>query len=358
MRQEIFNPNFIFVSKILSGLLNPIYFFLNLFKTKSSYNKDKIKTIVITEYYCIGDIYIILPAVESLHKHFFNAKIILICSIEAEPIAKNIEFFDEVIPFNAPWKEKPLNLIRIWQARDFARSLRDKDIDLAIDFRGDIRNNWFLYQIKSKYSIGYNFTGGHYFIDKANIFPHHLHQKDRALNLVNSIGVKPFIKRKEQKRNQSGYIVLHPGAGDSRRTWSNKLWIELIKILSNKHKIAIVKVPETKDLIDELKTDNKSMKIFSGDLIDFNSWLKNQRLLVGPDSMAGHLAAYLNIPVVSIFGSQNPELTKPIGFNVKVLKPNGNCKHNRKHWRLCRECINMVKPSEVFNVINQVLKIK
>ena len=93
-------------------------------------------------------------------------------------------------------------------------------------------------------------------------------------------------------------------------------------------------------------------------LIDFNSWLKNQRLLVGPDSMAGHLAAYLNIPVVSIFGSQNPELTKPIGFNVKVLKPNGNCKHNRKHWRLCKECINMVKPSEVFNVINQVLKIK
>ena len=359
MNQEIFNPKFIFLSKGLSKFLNPIYFFLHLIKPKKTeILYDKIRTILVTEYYCIGDILVVLPAVESLRKHFVNAKIILICSFEAEPLAKTIKAFDTVIPFNALWKRNPLNLNKIWKSRRFARSLQNRNIDLAIDFRADIRNNWFLYQIKSKFSVGYSFTGGHYFLDKKIEFPFKLHQKDRALHLVSKIGVVPYIRKEKIKNNQGGYLVVHPGAGDSLRTWPTEFWSELVKSLVVKYKVAIVRVPETVGIMNSLSEISESIKIYKGPLDSFSRWLGNQRLLVGPDSMAGHLAAYLNIPVVSIFGSQNPELTKPVGPSVRVLKPVEKCLHKRKHWRLCRSCIETIKPQEVLNAINEILKIK
>tara|TARA_B100001996_G_C18647335_1_gene587946 strand:+ start:599 stop:1678 length:1080 start_codon:yes stop_codon:yes gene_type:complete len=359
LNQEIFNPKFIFWSKALSKVLTPIYFLFNVIRPKDVFNiNNKIRTILITEYYCIGDILIVLPAIESLRRHFVNAKIMLICSVEAEPLAKTIKELDIVIPFDVPWKKNPISLNKIWESRKFARKLRNKNIDLAIDFRGDIRNNWFLYQIKSKYSIGYSFTGGHYFLNKVVDFPCHLHQKDRALHLISSIGVKPYIRNEKIKNNRQGYLVLHPGAGDSLRSWPVELWVELVKNLFGKYKVAIVEVPETIKLINSLIEINQSIKIYKGNLNNFSAWLRNQRLLVGPDSMAGHLAAYLNIPVISIFGSQNPELTKPSGPIVQVIKPIKKCTHIRSHWRLCRACIATIKPKEVFDAINGILKIK
>jgi len=359
LNQEIFNPNFIFLSKVLSKILNPVYFLFNLIKPKNIfYLNNEIKTILITEYYCIGDILIVIPAIESIRKHFVNAKIILICSVEAEPLAKMIKVFDEVIPFEVPWKRNPLSLNKIWQSRKFARSLRNKNIDLAFDFRGDIRNNWFLYQINSKYSIGYSFTGGHYFLDKTIEFPYRLHQRDRSLQLISSIGIKPYIRNKKTKKTQDGYLVLHLGASDSLRTWPVELWVKLVKALCEKYKIAIVEVPEAIELINSLMEIDQSIKTYKGTLNEFSAWLENQRLLVGHDSMAGHLAAYLNIPVISIFGSQNPELTKPQGPIVRVIKPIKKCRHARSHWRLCKPCIKTIKPEEVFTAINDILKIK
>ena len=359
MNQEIFKPKFIFWAKILSKVLSPIFFMYSIKKARKNLPSiNNIKTILVTEYYCIGDILIILPAIESLRKHFIKAKIILVCSFEAEPLARTLKAFDVVIPFDAKWKKRPLSIYKIWQSREFASSFKKKNIDLAIDFRGDIRNNWFLYQIKSKYSIGYGFTGGHYFLDKTIEFPYSLHQKDRALHLISSIGVPKYIKNCKTNYNEGGYLVLHPGAGDSARTWSNELWIELATALVKEYKVAIVEVNETIGIIDSLVRVNQSLKIFRGNLGQFSIWLKNQRLLIGPDSMAGHLASYLNIPVISIFGSQNPELTKPNGPSVRVLEPVEKCTHKREHWRLCKPCIETVKPVDVLNVVNEIFKIK
>ena len=88
----------------------------------------------------------------------------------------------------------------------------------------------------------------------------------------------------------------------------------------------------------------------------FMNWLKNQSVLIAPDSMAGHLGAYLNIPVISLFGAQNPELTKPLGDGVQVLKPNKKCDHIRDHWRLCSLCMDEIPPEKVLKSIFKVIK--
>ena len=66
--------------------------------------------------------------------------------------------------------------------------------------------------------------------------------------------------------------------------------------------------------------------------------------------------AYLNIPVISLFGAQNPELTKPLGDGVQVLKPNKKCDHIRDHWRLCSLCMDEIPPEKVLKSIFKVIK--
>ena len=109
-------------------------------------------------------------------------------------------------------------------------------------------------------------------------------------------------------------------------------------------------------IIDKIK--DSRVKIFKGDLIQFKSWLTNQKCLIAPDSMAAHLAAYLKIPVVTLFGSQDPKLTSPIAENSLVITPETICSHKREHWRLCSECMNSITPDKVYkgicNLMNKV----
>ena len=77
--------------------------------------------------------------------------------------------------------------------------------------------------------------------------------------------------------------------------------------------------------------------------------------MVSPDSMAGHLAAYLNIPVITLFGSQVPELTSPIAKSGLVIKPDNPCTHKRKHWRLCEKCMASIAPLTVYKAINSYI---
>jgi ADP-heptose:LPS heptosyltransferase len=75
--------------------------------------------------------------------------------------------------------------------------------------------------------------------------------------------------------------------------------------------------------------------------------------------MAGHLASYFGIPVISLFGSQNPSLTKPKNKYGKIIKPKTICKHDRDHWRLCKLCIESIPPRIVYEkTIEHILYIE
>ena len=105
-----------------------------------------------------------------------------------------------------------------------------------------------------------------------------------------------------------------------------------------------------KSLLYRCIKDSK-VKIFKGDLIQFKSWLSNQKCLIAPDSMAAHLAAFLKIPVVTLFGSQDPKLTSPISEKALVVTPGEICSHKRDHWRLCSECMHLITPNKVYKGI-------
>ena len=72
--------------------------------------------------------------------------------------------------------------------------------------------------------------------------------------------------------------------------------------------------------------------------------------------MAGHMAAYVGIPVISLFGSQIPELTYPISENKIVITPDIPCNHKSSHWRLCSQCMASIRPKKVYiAIVNSII---
>jgi len=356
MNGQIYNPYYIFWSRIISMLIWPFYFFCNLSRKSYSLNNININSILICQYHRIGDVLIIAPVLHSLKKRYPQAHIILLCCQGAEQLSRDLKFVDEVIGVEVPWKNWNWSLIKWIKVRSFARRFRKRNIDIAIDFKGDLRNSWFLWHVRSKISLGYTDTGGSIFYTHPQQHPMGVHQTERSLRLISPLGCDSIMPdgKKYNYKDQDA-IVLHAGGNDSRRAWPKDNWIQLADILSKNHQVAIVKTPETATLIECMKEREIKVEIFHGDLVQFKNWLRNQKMLIGNDSMPGHLAAYLGIPVITIFGSQDPNLTCPIGKWITIIKPDESCEHKRDHWRLCEKCMGAIDVERVSDAIIKLL---
>ena len=126
-------------------------------------------------------------------------------------------------------------------------------------------------------------------------------------------------------------------------------------MISEEHKISVIKTPESEQLIKQIKDTDLKTDFFAGNLVEFKDWLKDQKCLIAPDSMAGHLAAYVGIPVISIFGSQNLDLTRPINKEGVVITPDIACYHIQGHWRLCSQCMGSIHPKIVSSTLLDLL---
>ena len=339
-------------------MIKPVIVFINWFNTTPAlpFNVKKSRTILITEYHRIGDVVMLIPALDMIKKAFPLSRIILITNTDTIQLAEKLRLADIIIGFSSPWTNWEWSLSRWKDTVAFGIGLRKLKIDLAIDFKGDLRNNWFLWLTASKKRVGYDATGGSFFLTSSFEFPFSLHQSERSLHLLSLIKFPELNTGKNKSNNvlQQGKIVLHPGASDTNRCWPIEHWVELIQQLYGKYSLAMVKVPDLDNMCDEIIQQIPDIEIFEGSLVGFYNWLKNQRILVGIDSMAGHLAAYIGVPTVTIFGSQNPDLTKPKGNNSQVVHPVASCNHVKTHWRLCTQCMESVTALMVYESIKSI----
>ena len=146
---------------------------------------------------------------------------------------------------------------------------------------------------------------------------------------------------------KNGCVVLHSGASEEARSWPDSYWVELVGLLIPEFKVSVVVTRESFDLVESLRKKGLSLQYFEGSLVDFSQYINFQKCLIAPDSMAGHLSSYFGIPVISLFGSQDPSLTKPKNKFGKVIKPQTPCSHVSEHWRLCKLCMESISPKTV-----------
>ena len=140
-------------------------------------------------------------------------------------------------------------------------------------------------------------------------------------------------------------VVLHPGAGSIKKCWPVSNFINLASLLNLKGKQAVfVLGPAEHDMAEALeRQDEHKSNIFKIDnLIQLTSILKTAGGFVGNDSGVSHLAAFLGVPTVVVFGPSDPVIWRPTGRSVCLIRPDLDCQP-------CFETNNQCKELECFD---------
>jgi ADP-heptose:LPS heptosyltransferase len=124
-------------------------------------------------------------------------------------------------------------------------------------------------------------------------------------------------------RSTSPRILLHPGAGSSRKCWPLHRYLELAKQLTEQERDVAFLLGEAEQ--EQFEPSQVHLMQDVGQVIRPASYLQladellQCRLLVTNDNGPGHLAGILGANVLSIFGPTNPTQWRPLGPSSSVL---------------------------------------
>ena len=82
--------------------------------------------------------------------------------------------------------------------------------------------------------------------------------------------------------------------------------------------------PAEEDLVAGLQLPYRTVHALS-DLLDLMRLLSSAGGYIGNDSGPSHLAAFLGLPAIVIFGPADPKRWAPVGRNVEMVRPKMAC---------------------------------
>ncbi len=117
-------------------------------------------------------------------------------------------------------------------------------------------------------------------------------------------------------------VVIHPGSGAPAKNWPIGKFIELVEALKQKHPVrAILGEVETErwssSMVAELEAAVEVRR--PGNYVDLYRELCGASLFIGNDSGPGHLAGIIGMPTVSLFGSTDAVVWRPLGPRVETV---------------------------------------
>ena len=312
----------------------------------------------------IGDVILTLPALDCLRQEFPLAKISVICGPRAKEIFENAPFVGKVSVFDkhAALRDK----IKLFN------ELGKEKFDAVID----LRNSLFGLALPAKYKIPL----------LRKIPADIVHMKDRHLYKVKSKKVKGKSEEAGEAPRESLYIgpedeayvkqllesygllrgdklvMIAPGSRSHTKKWAKEKFSALVTGLTNEFRVKIILVGDK----DDLETARYITESCRGLAINLCSktnirqlacLLKKASLLVTNDSATLHIASYLNIPVVAVFGITNEAKYGPWSEKHSVVKRNIFCRPCEKAQ--CRfgilKCMQLVRVEDVLRAARNIL---
>lgn len=262
------------------------------------------KAVVISLDY-IGD-YILrtIPAVHLLKKNFPDASITVMTGSWTKDLVTVNPLVSDVITYNAGWLDRS---DKRWSLSKRFRVLRDvynAKFDLMLDVRGSIGTALLEILAPAKHILDAESLR----IDEEKTRLISIEDKDReSVKRMLGEGGIDFAKR---------LISIHPSVHSPAKMWDSANWAGLCDRLIERYdaEVAICGAGEdvifTNDIIRRMK---KKVKNFAGrtSLRELTALIDISALCITIDSGPMHIAGSLNIPVVALFGPNNPETCKP-----------------------------------------------
>lgn len=376
MKQYTYRKKWLIFLAYASDLLAGIFYF----KRKINF-KGPIKKILVVNFGHLGDILMMTPFLDILRNNFPQTKIDVLIGPWGKEVLDGSKSIDNLFIYSAfhynRGADKKINFKKTWQ---LVKNLKKEKYDLFFDLRGDPFVILLGFFIGAKRRIGYGTGGlGRLLADEVNLNPNQ-HQVFVNLDLLKPLGIifskeevrlllplKPeslaqaeFFLRQNNVTPQDFLIIAHPGSGYESKIWPSEHWTELIEMLLGRPKVKIIVIGVSSETSLIRKVSRNKDSVIA--VIDFNlqflsAIISKANLLIGSDSGPAHLAAALDIPVVSIFSAENdPTRWEPFSDKLYLFYKDVPCQNCEKRNCPDKICLKLIKPAEIFNTVARIIK--
>ena len=139
-----------------------------------------------------------------------------------------------------------------------------------------------------------------------------------------------------EKIDSASTILIHPGAGATNKCWPLEAFVNAAQQLAQSGfavRFVIGEVEQDRWAPECIARLQETADLVSaGDIDDLRRELSQCSALLGNDSGPAHLAAWLGIPTLALFGPTDARVWRPLGRNVRTLQ--GDPARDPAAWNL------------------------
>jgi len=254
----------------------------------------------------IGDVVLSLPVLDALREKFPQASVTVVCGERAKGVFEGDPDVGGLIVYDkrSGIKGNIKLFISLWKER----------FDVVVD----LRNSFFGVLLPAKYKTSpfIRFPQGlKHMKDK------HLYKIKKILDGLNtgSTGRSFHFSRSTEEKigkllkegavgDNDRLVVIAAGSRSHTKRWPKEKFVELIKRVAKDFAVKIILTGDKDDAaVNQYIAQNTQALDLSGkiSLNELSYILKKARVLITNDSAASHIASYLDVPLVAVFGITN-----------------------------------------------------
>jgi len=294
----------------------------------------------------IGDTILGLPVMDKLRAVFPQARLIAISSPKTHELLKRNSFIDEVILFDKywPWQRQLTFYLKLWGSYVFIADLKNSALPLLLPCR------------QATPSV--------------RIPEKKIHVRFEYLKLISNLVMTDIYPRSKFKltseeiskwdsvKFSNPVFVACSSRSDLKQYPYEKLKL-VVNELSSEKQIVIVGEEKDRLFYRDILTSRNTIDLLGKTALHevFYIMEKYAALLLCVDSSIMHLAGYLNIPAVALFGPTDPARYGPWTDSSIVLKDTSqrckSCQKSQYTWQSERMNID---PAEIIQAVRAKLR--
>jgi len=314
--------------------------------------KSKIKKILVISLSNIGDVVMTFPVMDILHRDFPKAQLSVVVGPKAEPLLKGNPYIHRVILYH---KKQSFPRLFAWLLQ-----LRKDNYDLVVDLKNTIIpflvSTHYLTSPFLKRNAGEHMQQQHLRRLKA-IYPYKEEPRERcALYIPPQERLSATNMICSEVGDRKPYVVIAPGAADSGKRWPEEKFALFSDSLIKRFGVQVVFVGDKNDriLADAIcqRMEQRAVN-FCGriSLIHCAVVLERSCAALVNDSAPLHLASYLDVPTVALFGPTDPRLYGPWSQSSRVLERKRSCSACQDPRRQAKHgCMGAISVEDVLDV--------
>ena len=319
---------------------------------------SKIHKILVISLSNIGDVILTFPVMDILKRDFYAATLSVVVGPKAESLFRENPYIENIFVYD---KRQSLWKMIQWIAR-----LRDQKFDLVVD----LRNTAIPFFLSPKYRTPLSSSASksvHMKKKHQDVLRKIWYFSDDAENHV-ALRINLSDKRYIEQRLQPDigiaekYFVVAPGAADHSKRWNDGKFARACDILNETYHVKIVFAGNNADKdFAQLIQSQMKQKVLNlcgqTDLTQLAALIERSSLVIANDSAIMHMASYLNVPVVAIFGPTDPVQYGPWSRYSRAVKsplPCAACQNPNSGMQ--HQCMDNVKADDVVKAVNDALK--